>query len=121
MDIQEAREFFADSDFSAHTKKKIAAVLKRAAVLDIFTTEKVKALMQEELERDFAETGVDISDDPRVKKAGKKYKDDLEKIGKETKDDAAFVEKELTKLDSVRKQVVKTKDTMAADVIRKSM
>ena len=121
MNIQEAREFFADSDFSPETKRKIAKLLENKTVLDEFTTESIKALMQMELEKDFKEAGVEILHDPEAEEVEKEYKNDLETIEKEMKEDQDFVDTELKKLDNARKRILKTSEDMAADVIRKTM
>lgn len=121
MNIQEAKEFFADSDFSAETKKKIAKLLDGKTALDEFTTESIKALMQLELEKDFKEAGVEILHDVEAEETEKEYKADLEKIEKDLTEDQDFVDSELKKLDDIRKRVVKTSEDMTADAIRQSI
>jgi hypothetical protein len=121
MNIQEAQEFFADSDFSGDTKKKIASLLKGKSVLDVGTTNAIKALMQEELDKDFSEAGVEILHDTQVEEVEKEYKADLEKIEQNIKEDQVFVETELDKLEVVRKRVMKTSDDMAVKAIQQSI
>ena len=123
MTVQEAKEFFDGSDFSDASKAKIAQILaaKDMEVLDDETTDQIKAVMEEELEADFQEAGVDLSDDPEAQAELAKYNAELEQIEKDLADDMASVDKELKDLDGMRKEVMKVSDEMDADAIKQSM
>ena len=77
--------------------------------------------MEEELEADFQEAGVDLSDDPEAQAELAKYNAELEQIEKDLADDMAYVDKELKDLDGMRKEVMKVSDEMDADAIKQSM
>lgn len=120
MTIQEAKEFFATSDFSEETKKKIAAVFEGKRALDEKVLTAVKALMQEELNKDFAESGVTLTEAQENEAAGI-YAKELEKVDTELAEDTKFVETELKALDDVRKKMMTVSDAIDADAIRASI
>ncbi|MEI7709244.1 MAG: hypothetical protein WCI76_00850 [bacterium] len=121
MTIQELKDFFAKSDFSEASKAKIMSILdgKKEVGNEVFS--QVKAVMQEELDKDFNDAGVDVSNNPEAQAAKKEYDEKLDGITNELNDDVAFVEKELTDLEVMRKQVIKASDDLEADKIRQDV
>ena len=121
MTIEEAREFFAGTDFSAETKEKIEAILSAATTLGHFEIFEIKRLMQEELDKDFAEAGVDISQNGEAQAAQAVYTAAMKNVESGFEDDVAFVETEIDALDQIRKKVAAVSDGLAANAIKNSI
>ncbi|MCX6754951.1 MAG: hypothetical protein NT068_00220 [Candidatus Nomurabacteria bacterium] len=121
MTIPEAKDFFLKSNFSDVAKSKIMFILdgKEEMTKEIFS--EIKIVMQQELDNDFAEAGVDLSNDKEAETIKKNYDDKLEKIDTDLNEDMDFVEKELKEVEDLRKQVVQGSDEMEADKIRQSL
>ena len=121
MTVQEARDFFAGSDFSTETKSKINAVLASAATLGPAEIAAIKALMQEELDKDFEETGADFSAIPEIREAEAAHGAAQAGIEKEFADDMAYIETEVAQFDEVRKKLAAVSDHLEADAIKQTI
>lgn len=121
MDIQELKNFVSECEFSQETKNKINQLLEGKTELDTETIESIKVLMQAELDREFSEDDADIANDPKVKEIEKAYEVELKNIESDLKNDMIFVDSELKELETIRKQVAKTSDDVAANAIRDSI
>lgn len=121
MTIQELKDFFSKSDFSEASKSKIMSILEGKEELGNEVFSQIKVVMQEELDNDFKEAGVDISNDPSMQQIQKEYDDGLNKIESELKEDMSFVENELKHIEELRQQVTKIGDTIEADKIAQSI
>ena len=98
MDIEELKQFIESSDFTPETKQKIAVMLAGKAVLDYDTYAGVKELLQQELESDFKEAGIDLTDDPEAQEEEKKYETALEQIDASMEEDMNFIEEKTKNL-----------------------
>ena len=98
MDIEELKQFIESSDFTPETKQKIAVMLSGKAVLDYDTYAGVKEILQQELDSDFKEAGIDLSDDPEAQNAEKKYELALEEIESSMEEDTQFIEEKTKNL-----------------------
>jgi NifU-like protein involved in Fe-S cluster formation len=121
MTIQEAQHFFETCDFSEASKAKILELLNGKTALDLATITQIKAVMQEELDADFKEAGIDEDNDPVLKDIRGQYAKKLEEIDLELQEDMAFVETELAELDKARKEVMQISDEMEADAIKQTI
>lgn len=121
MNIQELKDFFIASDYSDKTKSEIAQVLSGKIEVTPGLFAQVKDILQKELDADFKELGVDVTNDPEAQKIEKEYVDELDTIEKDLNEDMAFVEKELKELDETRKQILKISDEMEAEEIKKKI
>ncbi len=121
MTIQEAKEFFAGSEFSDETKGKINAVLNGAQALGPNQILEIKALMQAELNRDFEETGADFSAVPEIAAADAEYAKKMGDMEREFAEDTAYAETELAALDEIRKKVAAVSDKLQADAIKQTI
>lgn len=121
MTIQEAQDFFAASDFSDITKSKIAKLLEGKKELDNQLILEIKELMQSELDQDFKDEGIDVSNTPEDKKSQAEYDAALDEIESDLQQDMNFVETELNDLEVQRKEVMKISDEMEADAIKQSI
>lgn len=121
MTIQELKDFFSKSDFSETSKSKIMSILDGKEKLGNEIFSQIKSVIQEELDSDFNDAGVDISSSPEAQVAKKDYDEKLDKIASELNEDMNFVENELKDLEEMRKQVIKAGDDIKADKIRQSM
>ena len=101
MEIEELKQFCESSDFTPETKHKIATVLAGKAVLDYDTYAAVKEILQQELDSDFAEAGVDLSDDPEAQAEEAKYEAEMHELDKLMEGDMDFIEKEKADLDTM--------------------
>ena len=122
MNIQELQNFFATSDFSDVSKAKIAKILEGQTVAGNEIFSQVRVVMQEELDMDFKEAGVDdIYSEPEAQAIQAEYNTTLNTIEGDLAEDMAFVEKELNDLEEMRGQVMKIGDDIAADQIRQKL
>lgn len=121
MNIQELKEFFINSDYSDETKSVLASILSDKIEITPGLTSQIKDVLQKELDIDFKEMGVDITNDIEAQKVEKEYVDELNTIEKDLNNDVEFVEKELGELEEKRKQILKISDEMEADKIKQSI
>lgn len=121
MKIQELKDFFIASDYSEETKGVIAKILSDKTELTPGLFSQVKDVLQKELDADFKELEVDVTNDPEAQKIEKEYAEELDTIEKDLNEDMAFVEKELKELEETRKQIMKISDEMEAEEIKKSI
>ena len=95
MDIEELKQFIESSDFTHETKQKIAGMLAGKAVLDYDVYNAVKEILQQELDSDFKEVGVDLpegegGDDASKYEAGLVQVDQkIEEVNKEMEANAS--------------------------------
>ncbi len=121
MNIQELRDFFINSDYSAETKSILSSILSEKTEVTPGLTIQIKDVLQKELDADFKELGVDATNDIEAEKIEKEYTEQLDTIEKDLNDDMEFVEKELAELEETRKQVLKISDEIEAEKIKQSI
>ena len=98
MDIEELKQFIEASEFTPETKQKITIVLAGKAVLDYDTYAGVKEILQQELDNDFKEAGVDLTGDPEAENLEKAYEAELAEIDASLEEDNAFIEEKTKSL-----------------------
>jgi len=121
MNIQELKDFFIKSDYSDETKSVLASILADKSEVTPGLIAEIKDVLQTELDADFKEMGVDVTNDPEAQKIEKEYVEELDTIEKDLNNDMEFVEKELEELDEKRKQIVKISDEMEAGKIKQTI
>jgi hypothetical protein len=121
MNIQELRDFFVKSDYSDETKAMISKILADKTEVTPGLVSEIKDILQKELDSDFNELGVDVTNDPEAQKIEQEYIEELNEIEKDLNNDMSFVEKELNDLEEIRKQVDKVSDEIEVDKIRQSI
>ncbi len=119
MNIQELKDFFIASEYSDETKKIIAAILSDKVEATPEMIFQIKEILQNELDADFKEAGVDITGDPEAEIIEKEYAEELDLIEKDLNSDMEFVEKELNELDELNTKVQEISDEMEAGEIKK--
>ena len=107
MDIEELKQFIDASDFTPETKQKVSIVLAGKAVLDYDTYAGVKEILQQELDSDFKEAGVDLTNDTEAQGIEKKYEAALEEIDASLIEDEKFIENETKRLDEISDRIQK--------------
>lgn len=100
MDIQELRQFIADSEFTPETKQKVSVLLAGKAVLDYDTYNAIKEILQQELDGDYEREGIDLTDDPEMIEVEAKYKEELERMDEEMAEEIAYADNEEKKINS---------------------
>ena len=121
MNIQELKDFFINSEFTDSTKSVIAGILSDKTEVTPGLIAQVKDVLQKELDADFKELGVDVTNDAEAQKIEQEYVEELGVIEKDLNEDMEFVDKELKDLEETRKQVLKISDEMEAEEIKKTM
>ncbi len=110
MEIEELRQFIQASDFTPQTKQKIAVMLAGKAVLDYDTYAGVKEILQQELDSDFKEAGVDLSNDPQDQADELAYEAELEQLNATLDNDLQFIEEEKKKLEEIDVQIAQAEE-----------
>lgn len=121
MTTEEFKKFIASSSYSEDGKAKMVKLLAGEEEVSPEAFTQIKEIMQAELDKDFINAGVDVSNDPEAKAIEEEYEKTLDEIEAELGKDMAFVETELNELEKLRKQVVEVEEGMAADKIKESI
>ena len=119
--IQKAVSFIEISDFSENAKLKMKKVLEGKTVMTPGLSNEIKEIMQNEIDQDFDEQGVDVSAEPETQEIQKKYDSALVKIETDLAEDQKFVEEQIGEVEKTSKELAKIEDELKAEEIRKKL
>jgi hypothetical protein len=120
MNITELLQKIQASPLSDATKQSVAAILAGHETLTVELEAQVQNIIQEEIERDFADLG--ISDDtPEIHAVDDQLAKDLQSVDDELSEDMAFVDEELAELDKMRKELNSLEDQQKINDLKEQM
>ena len=119
MDIEELKQFIEASEFTPETKQKVWIVLAGKAVLDYDTYAGVKEILQQELDKDFKEAGVDLDGDLEAEKIQKEYETSLAEIDASVEEDNMFIKAQTESLDGMADKLnaISEKDEVVPEAV----
>lgn len=120
MNITELLQKIQASPLSDATKQSVAAILAGHDTLTIELEAQVQNIIQEEIERDFAELGVN-ADTPELNAIDDQLAKDLQSVDDELSEDMAYVDGELAELDKMRKELNSLEDQQKINDLKEEM
>jgi|JI10StandDraft_1071094.scaffolds.fasta_scaffold511765_2 hypothetical protein len=120
MNITELLQKIQTSPLSDATKQSVAAILAGHDTLTIELEAQVQNIIQEEIERDFADLGVD-TDTPELHALDEQLAKELQSVDDELSEDMAYVDGELAELDKMRKELNSLEDQQKINDLKEEM
>lgn len=120
MTTQELLNFIQESPLSEETKSAARVILGGHDTVTLELQGKIKDLIQAELDADFDEVGVTLSDG-EIEAERQKFNNDIAQVDADLAEDVVFVQRETDVLDGLQKDVSRALDEIEADVIRQDL
>lgn len=120
MNITELLQKIQASPLSDATKQSVVAILAGHETLTVELEAQVQNIIQEEIERDFADLGID-ADTPELHAIDEQLAKDLQSVDDELSEDMSYVDGELAELDKMRKELSALEDQQKINDLKEEM
>lgn len=120
MTIQELIQKITDSVLSEGAKKQIIDLANTYTEVTPDLEDQVKALIQEDIDRDLAALGAD-EDGPEVQAIQAELEAGLAAVDAELDQDMAYVDQELKELDAMRLEITRAEEALKIEQLRNDL